>query len=196
MRTQLLTALLTVILSIAIPATAWSAGSGRGNGTRPGNRDAASVCTVLSSATLSQEEIDTLMYMREEEKMARDLYIRFNEMYGSTVSVFGNIALSEQKHMDAVKGLLDAYKLPDPVVDAIGLFTDKTLAAQYNALIDQGVNLVGALNVGVAVEKQDLIDLADAIAESDESCIDRVYTQLMMGSANHLAAFNRVLGRF
>jgi hypothetical protein len=138
------------------------------------------------------------MFMREEEKMARDLYIRFNEMYGATVRVFGNISRSEQKHMDAVKGLLDAYGLlEDPVKDdVVGVFTNPVLAAQFTTLMDQGKTLKGALEVGVIVEEQDLEDLAAAIAETDEPCIDRVYSNLLRGSTNHLAAFNRVLGRF
>ena len=137
------------------------------------------------------------MYMREEEKMARDLYISFNELYGTTVRVFGNISRSEQKHMDAVKGLLDAYGLTDPVVDdAVGKFTNSELGEQFKTLLAQGNTLKGALEVGILVEEQDLEDLAAAMNETDETCIDRVYSNLLKGSTNHLAAFSRVSGRF
>ena len=194
MKTSILAALLTVVLSMALPASSWAGGPGGGKG---GMQGAAKACKVLSQETLSDAEIDTLMYMREEEKMARDLYIRFNEMYGATVSVFGNISRSEQKHMDAVKGLLDAYGLVDPVKDdGVGVFTNRVLAAQFTELLDQGDTLKGALGVGVIVEEQDLEDLVAAMKEADEPCIDRVYSNLLKGSTNHLAAFNRVLGRF
>ena len=154
-------------------------------------------CTVLTDKALSQAEVDTLMYMREEEKMARDLYISFNELYGTTVRVFGNISRSEQKHMDAVKGLLDAYGLTDPVVDdAVGKFTNPELLGQYEKLLAKGNTLKGALEVGILVEEQDLEDLAAAMNETDEPCIDRVYSNLLKGSTNHLAAFSRVSGRF
>jgi hypothetical protein len=139
MKTSIFAALLTVVLSMALPTSSWAGGPRGGKG---GMQGAAKACKVLSQETLSDAEIDTLMYMREEEKMARDLYIRFNEVYGTTVRVFGNISLSEQKHMDAVKGLLDAYGLPDPVKDdAVGVFTNPVLAAQFTELLDQGDTL-------------------------------------------------------
>ena len=194
MKTSIVAALLTVILSMALPTTTWAGGPRGGRGGMQGN---AKACTVLTTETLSQAEIDTLMYMREEEKMARDLYIRFNEMYGGTVSVFGNISRSEQKHMDAVKGLLDAYELDDPVKDGVGEFTNTVLRDQYEKLLEQGAeDLKGALGVGVIVEEQDLMDLAAAMNETVEPCIDRVYSNLLRGSTHHLAAFSRLLGRF
>jgi hypothetical protein len=194
MKTSIFAALLTVVLSIALPTSSWAGGPRGGKG---GMQGAAKACKVLSQETLSDAEIDTLMYMREEEKMARDLYIRFNEVYGTTVRVFGNISLSEQKHMDAVKGLLDAYDLEDPVQsDAVGVFANTELRSQFNTLLAQGNTLKGALEVGVIVEEQDLVDLAEGMDETDEPCIDRVYSNLLKGSTNHLAAFSRVLGRF
>lgn len=194
MKTSIFAALLTVILSMALPSTAWAGGPRGGRGGMQGN---ANACTVLTEKTLSQAEVDTLKYMREEEKMARDLYISFNELYGTTVRVFGNISRSEQKHMDAVKGLLDAYGLTDPVVDdAVGKFTNPELLGQYEKLLAKGNTLKGALEVGILVEEQDLEDLAAAMNETDEPCIDRVYSNLLRGSTNHLAAFSRVSGRF
>ena len=194
MKTSIFAALLTVVLSMALPTSSWAGGPRGGKG---GMQGAAKACKVLSAETLTQAEIDTLMFMREEEKMARDLYIRFNEVYGGTVRVFGNISRSEQKHMDAVKGLLDAYGLEDPVKkDDVGVFTDKGLSSQFDTLLLQGNTLKGALEVGVIVEEQDLEDLAAAMNETDEPCIDRVYSNLLKGSTNHLAAFSRVLGRF
>lgn len=194
MKTSIFAALLTVILSMALPTTTWAGGPRGGRGGMQGN---ANACMVLTEKTLSQAEVDTLMYMREEEKMARDLYISFNELYGSTVRVFGNISRSEQKHMDAVKGLLDAYGLTDPVVDgAVGKFINPELRDQYTELLAQGNTLKGALEVGILVEEKDLEDLAAAMNETDEPCIDRVYSNLLKGSTNHLAAFSRVSGRF
>ena len=194
MKTSIFAALLTVILSMALPTNTWAGGPRGGRGGVQGN---ANACVVLADKTLSQVEVDTLMYMREEEKMARDLYISFNEFYGTTVRVFGNISRSEQKHMDAVKGLLDAYGLTDPVADdAVGKFTNSELGEQFKTLLAQGNTLKGALEVGILVEEQDLEDLAAAMNETDEPCIDRVYSNLLKGSTNHLAAFSRVSGRF
>lgn len=49
--------------------------------------------------------------MREEEKLARDVYLTFGEKWGLTL--FTNIAKSEQTHTDAVKTLLDRYEIKD-----------------------------------------------------------------------------------
>ena len=72
-----------------------------------------SVGSVLASDILTDEEIYWLTYMREEEKLARDVYIYLFDMYGSRI--FDNISVSEQKHMDAIKTLLDkVWHLDDP----------------------------------------------------------------------------------
>ena len=70
------------------------------------------------------------------------------------------------------------------------------LLGQYEKLLAKGNTLKGALEVGILVEEQDLEDLAAAMNETDEPCIDRVYSNLLRGSTNHLAAFSRVSGRF
>ncbi|TXL06789.1 hypothetical protein BMR07_06350 [Methylococcaceae bacterium CS1] len=85
---------------------------------------------------LSQDEIDSLLFMREEEKMARDVYLTQYESWND--SVFDNIATSEQEHMDAIKPLLDTYNLPDPVIDEIGAFANSELEELYNKLVEDG----------------------------------------------------------
>ena len=43
--------------------------------------------------------------MREEEKLARDVYLTLYDIWGTPA--FNNIASSEQTHMDAVLMLID-----------------------------------------------------------------------------------------
>jgi hypothetical protein len=89
---------------------------------------------------LSEAEINGLFQMREEEKLARDVYLTLFEAWNHRV--FTNIAQSEQQHMDAVKILLDKYALPDPVVDdTVGIFYDSQIQNLYNELIFAGKNL-------------------------------------------------------
>ena len=57
----------------------------------------------VQAASLSDEEVYWLMYMREEEKLARDVYATLYEKWGTRI--FNNIRVSEQRHMDAVKAL-------------------------------------------------------------------------------------------
>ena len=60
--------------------------------------------TVLAK-DITEEESEALIFMREEEKLARDIYISFYKTYG--LRIFNNISKSEQQHMNAIKVLLD-----------------------------------------------------------------------------------------
>jgi hypothetical protein len=138
---------------------------------------------------LTTEEKYWLTYMREEEKLARDVYLVMYEKWGSRI--FNNIAASEQKHMDAIKTLLDRYGIPDPAQDnGRGEFTNQELQTLYNDLVEQGsVSLIEALKVGVFIEETDIDDLKAAIALTTHKDIGTVYSNLLRGSLNHLKAF-------
>lgn len=141
----------------------------------------------LFATALTQEEKEWLLYMREEEKVARDGYKELYKAWG--LKIFSNIASSEQKHMDAIKTLLDRYGLEDPAKDP-GVFSNPDLQALYDALIIQGnSSAIEALNEGVIIEETDIEDLEKALDLTDHRDIKRVYTNLMAGSYNHLAAF-------
>jgi len=143
------------------------------------------------SATLplSAEEEADLIFMREEEKLARDTYLTLYEVWGFTV--FSNIASSEQQHMNALLKLLKKYKLPDPAADTeIGEFINEELQALYVFLIDMGeTSGLDALKVGGIIEETDIEDIAAAIERSQKADIDAVYESLMCGSRNHLRSF-------
>lgn len=142
-----------------------------------------------STATLTDEEAADLVFMREEEKLARDLYITFDEAWGGTT--FAKIATSEQRHMTAILRKLVKYQLPDPAAgNAIGEFTDDDLQALYTELRDEGLaSELAALQVGGFVEEIDMVDNADAAATATLADLDRVYDALTCGSRNHLRAF-------
>ena len=138
-----------------------------------------------------------LVFVREEEKLARDVYLTLDAIYAPDgVNIFFNIASSEQKHMDAVKNLLDKYGIVDPVTDdAIGVFTDQVLQDMYDELVALGeLSLVDALNVGILIEEYDIADLQECIALGVlPTDVARVYANLLAGSYNHLEAFTKVL---
>ena len=144
--------------------------------------------------TVTQDEIDGLIHMRIEEKLARDVYTVLGAAYNS--QVFLNIKESEQAHMNAVKRMLDKYSIVDPLVtDEVGVFPDPTFQELYDQLILQGnVSLNEALLVGVAIEELDIADLEDQLTNVvTNPGIVRLYTNLKAGSVSHLAAFNRNL---
>jgi hypothetical protein len=146
-----------------------------------------------STYELSQEERDGLIHMRIEEKLARDVYIVMGELWNH--KVFLNIQLSEQKHMEAVKRLLDKYNVPDPLTtDSVGVFPDPQFQQLYDQFIQQGnQSLQEALLVGKAIEELDIADLTFQLTFVDNPDIIRVYQNLKAASENHLAAFLRCL---
>ena len=142
------------------------------------------------SKALSVTEIDHLLFMREEEKMARDVYLTLYDLWND--EIFNNIASSEQEHMDAMKSLIDKYGLTDPVIDDdnIGTFGDPVLQELYTSLVKRGEkSAMEALYVGGYIEEVDMQDIQEAIDETSHTDIIDVYENLLKGSRNHLRAF-------
>jgi hypothetical protein len=145
--------------------------------------------------SLNQQEKDAILYMREEEKLARDVY---DSMYAKwEVNPFGNIRLSEQAHMDRMKTLIITYRLEDPVDknnDKHGLFTNVLLQKYYNELVSSGSqSLNEALKAGAKIEELDITDLETRINQTQNKDIVATYNYLKMASENHLRAFVRRL---
>lgn len=155
----------------------------------PTGEAAAAVRRSGSTITLTTQEKNDLIFMREEEKLARDVYLTLHDIWGT--SVFASIATSEQQHMDAILNLLNTYKLPDPTAGKlVGQFVNAELQALYDALIVRGKqSVLEALKVGGVIEETDIEDLNAAMATSRFSTIDKVYQNLLNGSYSHLRAF-------
>jgi hypothetical protein len=173
-------------------ATAKGPGPGGSGGHGPGT--ATAHVPSDPSRPLTAADAAGLQFMREEEKLARDVYTLFGDT--STVRAFDNIARSETKHMAAVKRLMDIYSVPDPVgANGPGVFTDVVFASLYQGLTAQGqLSQAGALRAGITVENKDIEDLQVRIAATDRADLKAVYGNLLRASRNHLRAFNRLLG--
>jgi hypothetical protein len=135
----------------------------------------------IPASQLSEAEIQGLIQMREEEKLARDVYTTLGEKWG--INIFFNIADSEQTHTDAVKDLIERYGLEDPVKDdGVGVFTSQVMDELYGTLVTQGeASLVDALIVGATVEDLDIYDLSELLDETDNADIIIVYKNLSKG---------------
>ena len=189
MRTIKLFAAALVIASVALsPGAAFAGKNAQAGANRP-----ATGATALTP--LSPEEIGTLLWMREEEKLARDVYLTMNELYNA--KIFASIAAAEQKHCDAIAKKLARYDIEDPAADlGIGEFSVPELKAMYDTLVAQGaVSYLEALKVGVTIEEEDIEDLEAAIDETDAVPLEITYVHLLNGSENHLASFIKVLER-
>lgn len=154
---------------------------------------ASCVVANLPYEELSADEELGLIRMREEEKLARDVYAALYEIWGKPV--FRNISFSEQRHMNAVKILIDKYELIDPVTDpTAGVFNDPEFAGLYTSFVEQGsTSLIDALTVGATIEDLDIYDLKELLGETDNQDITAVYENLLRGSRNHLRAFTYLL---
>ena len=153
---------------------------------------------LLAAAPASaadRETVEMLTFMVQEEKMARDLYLEFADEYGARQ--FTNIARSEQKHMDAVRVLLDRYGIADPTAgDAIGEFDNAQIQALYDKLYAKGMeSLAKAAKVGITVEKVDIADINDMLDDEPAADITAVLKNLKAGSYNHLGAFRMLRDR-
>jgi hypothetical protein len=93
--------------------------------------------------------------------------------------------------MDAILGLLKTYKIPDPTAgNLVGEFRNDELQNLYNDLVEKGAqSALDALMVGGIIEETDIEDLQFAMETTNVSNIDRVYSNLLNGSYNHLRAF-------
>jgi hypothetical protein len=144
---------------------------------------------ALPMEPLSLEEIESLLFMREEEKLARDVYLYLHSIWGD--QIFINISDSEQSHTDAVLRLIEKYGLPDPAAGkSEGQFLNLTLQGLYDLLTAQGqASLIDALIVGAQIEDLDINDLHLQLQFIDNADMILVYENLLKGSRNHLRAF-------
>jgi len=144
---------------------------------------------TLPMQTISDEESKSLIHMRQEEKLARDVYIAMFNKYG--LRIFENISSSEQTHTDAILQLLTKYAIKDPVgVNAFGVFTDPELQTLYTSLVNSGnVSILEAYKVGATIEDLDLNDLKNDLLKVDNQDIILVYQMLSKGSRNHMRNF-------
>lgn len=156
--------------------------------------DPAVPAVPAAAVDLSPEEIAGLLFMREEEKLAHDVYVALFSRWGH--NVFNQIAQSEAQHAETMRQLVLAHGLVDPAAgNPPGVFVNTDLQAMHDALVARGqASLVEALKVGCLIEEKDIQDIHDKIEEvEDEPDVVQAYENLLCGSRNHLRAFNRTL---
>ncbi|MEZ9330266.1 DUF2202 domain-containing protein [Vibrio breoganii] len=164
------------------------------------------------SEAISEHERLHLIFMREEEKFARDVYIKLSIEHPET-RIFGKIAIAETHHTGSVFDALLRFNIDDPVVnDNVGVFSGEEFGPyfteKYTDLTNQGLSSeLDALYVGAFIEELDMLDIKtcpkvmieeiDSIKVSNDCGLiytnDRVisslYGHLIAGSEDHLKAF-------
>jgi hypothetical protein len=173
------------LFTLAVASTPMLA---QGNTAGPGT----GVCCVTSTLPTTAAEAKWLGFMREEEKLARDVYAQLYAKW--KLRLFDNIGRSEERHYESIGVLLARHAVVDPTKGLpAGVYTDAGLNSLYAALVAKGLTSAkDALEVGIAIEKQDIADLESAVKETDKTDIKTVYTNLMTGSLSHLESFEQV----
>ncbi len=206
---------------VAASATMLMSGCGStgGNGNSTATTSTALPAAVQSAieapvSTLSQELTNTLSFMGNEERLAYDVYNTLYKEWGT--KQFTNIATkSEYKHITAVQGLVQKYKLNDDAnftnvdLPALGYMTTAVedmnagtydiseIQKLYDDLVAQGsTSEIEALKVGCIIEVVDVNDLDRDIelAEKEKATdVVTVFNFLRDGSYNHYWAFDKGL---
>ncbi len=184
----LIVAVLIAVVSFSVTAQ----GAGGNTGFSGGIETALQ---SVDTQPLSVSEKEGILLMREEEKLARDVYLTLYEKWN--LRTFTNISRAEQTHMDSMKILIDRYDLTDPMTtDKIGVFTNPELQKLYDDLVSEGSSsLESAVKIGAAIEDLDIYDLRRLMETADNDDILIVYQNLLKGSRNHLRAFDNQLKR-
>ncbi len=153
-------------------------------------------CNKDETVILSEQEKSDLLFLREEEKLARDVYIFSYNKYGQRI--FNNISSSEQTHMSSVLTLLNKYGIADPVANnGTGVFTNSELQKMYNDLTSaSNTSLMKAFEVGANIEDIDIRDINIFKSHTTKSDINSVYDKLTCGSRNHMRSFVGQIGNY
>ena len=147
--------------------------------------------TVASEGKLTQTELENLNYLRDEEKLAYDVYQTLGDKWA--INAFQNISNSEERHQSKVVSLLNAYGHEDMSGKLeLGKFANKDIENFFNTLTSEGnKSLIDALYVGATIEVLDIKDIDNMMTETKKPDVLAVLQILKSGSENHLSAFKR-----
>jgi hypothetical protein len=172
--------------------------SGAGQGPNEDGQRGPGTCDDcdVQMGTLTPEQEQGLIFMAEEEKLAHDVYAALAEQYD--VPIFSNIANAEARHQAAVEVVLERYDIDASMLpEAAGEFYNELLGSLYTSLLEEGsASYEAALGVGVQIEALDIADLESRLAAPEDAALEdaapdvfEMYSHLLAGSQNHLAAF-------
>jgi hypothetical protein len=201
LRLQAPVGLLLVFLTVPVQdAGAQGKGKGRGHASQqqqqgnqlpgnPSNRQLNFGASGSLGGMLSPSQLEQLTSMREEEKLAHDVYIALAQSSG--LKIFSSISNAESKHMLAVEQLISRYASIVPLANmAPGVFSDPQIQKLYVELVTAGsVSPTAALSIGARIEEMDIRDLQLVLSQNPPQQVTKVLENLQRASGNHLRAF-------
>lgn len=151
-----------------------------------------SIAKPSSSIALSDEQIQTLSYLIQEEKLAKDVYTTLYNQWGN--KKIWNILSSEDKHRSQLDTVFTKYNLTNPIVsENVWVFANDELSQLYQQLIVQGKQSEAeALQVGILIEQKDIKDIESMMKLFENyPDITTILQNLLSGSQRHLQAFQK-----
>jgi hypothetical protein len=143
---------------------------------------------AIKAATLSAHEKEGLSFIWEEEKMARDLYTSLYE--SDNLTIFIDLARSEQSHMDQARAIIDKYALTIPGKDEQGVYQNQTLQNVHDELLAKGLSSdQDALNAAATFEEISIIDLEKELNATHAEDVKVMFQGLLAGSQKHLRSY-------
>lgn len=175
--------------SLALLTALLATGPALAQGSHPPTNRLVTYIQSLPLEQVDAMEQRMLEHMREEEKLARDIYRVLDQQWN--LPIFANIASAEQSHMDLVLLLCNRYRIADPVPsNQVGAFSDPAFTALFQFATSFGrISPLHALLVGAVVEDLDMADLDFTLLRTDNRDIDTLWQNLQRGSRNHMRSF-------
>lgn len=159
----------------------WWTCTGKQNNNKNNSSMSGTCLTNIATWTLTEEDKKLIQYSYSEEMLARDLYKYFYEKYNN--STFKNISESEQKHMDSVKKLIDAYSIEIPK----DYWDLKDAYANLKESWDKW--LKEALEVWIKIEILDIKDIINSIEKTKNQYIRQILANIWSASYMHMKSF-------
>lgn len=148
----------------------------------------ANVVPVLDATSpLTADEIEFLYAMREDEKLARDLYAYFWTRY-PTAPQIQRISKAEESHIAAIETVLDYYEISYPAMSAPGVFEDSTRQALYDELALKSETMLEAFQTMAFVEDRDLFAYKMVQSQITNANLSLLIENMIKASTNHLKA--------
>jgi len=149
-----------------------------------------------TTATLSEAELNDLIYLVKLEKMAYEVYTTLGQTY-STMPILGNISEAEYRHWKVLQNLFVKYSETDPTKDGevdlgIGLYNDDDMSDAYDEAITYGgVSLLQAMETGAIIEQLELDSLNNALGRTVLPDLTTIYNNFINADGAHLTAFEK-----
>lgn len=151
------------------------------------------ICPILDVTNpLTADEIEFLFAMREDEKVAIDLYTAFATQY-PTATQFSRIAAAEATHIAVAETVLGYYEVTYPALGAAGVFADAERQAQYQELLAKATTLQAAFEAMATLEEENIAAYKAVEANITNANLKLIVSNMIKASSNHLKAAVRQL---